>query len=203
MKIATGGDAREFFDQGTCGIFAGRPGLIDMGNNNTGIGFRGGLYGKEHTMGNKRLLTILAAAGSAAVIGLGPVYAQEDESDELRLSSEEYAQIAAADDEFGFSIDEESSQIAALESDEFGLDEESAQIAALESDELALSEDAQVAALETGSSEEEGLAGRAGLDDESSVGGTMDSIEGAIGGSIEGEGHWNVQVPSGGGLIDD
>lgn len=138
-------------------------------------------------MGNKRLLTILAAAGSAAVIGLGPVYAQEDESDELRLSSEEYAQIAAADDEFGFSIDEESSQIAALESDEFGLDEESAQIAALE----------------TGSSEEEGLAGRAGLDDESSVGGTMDSIEGAIGGSIEGEGHWNVQVPSGGGLIDD
>ena len=66
-------------------------------------------------MTSKRLLTLLAAASGAPVIGLTPAYAEED-SDRLSLSSEESSQIAAleSDDEFGLST-EESSQVAALD----------------------------------------------------------------------------------------
>jgi hypothetical protein len=81
---------------------------------------------------------------------------------------------------------DEATQMAATASDESGLSgEESAQVAAAESEAL-----------------EEGLAGRPGLDEEESVGGTMESVERSIGGSSI-EGHWEVQTPSGSGNIDD
>ena len=108
----------------------------------------------EDILTMKRLLTLLTAASGAALIGLGPSYAN-------------------LQDEFGtvsFSSSEESMEVASIDSDELSAsDDESLQLAS-SSDEESL----EVASSESYSSEE-GLAGRPGDSMESSEG--LSSIE--------------------------